>query len=364
MSIAVVLMVKNEAARIEYTIRSCDANHVDGIIVFDTGSTDETLDIIEREAKVPVHVKKGEFIDFATSRNECLDFANEVAREHGYEYFFLIDANDELIFEENFKVPSDESFGVWLVDCRWNIRNGDTPMRFKNTKFVKANVDIRWVGVVHEYLNSGNLGRGKITGVSVFQDRVKDADGKSRNRWDRDRILLEKEHEKHPDNERTIFYLAQTYACIGNNKLAYEFYEKRAAIDGFREEKYTATYRCGEHALLLKMDDYVAVTWFLKAFTLMERAEPLLSLSRIFSRMKQYKLAHVYAKLACEVDFPEKALLFVDSDCYSYGRWHQLGIVSWYAGKYEDGKLGCNEALKAKDKQIDRQNLEFYQKDF
>lgn len=359
---AVVLMVKNEARRIEYTIKSCNDKYINGIIVYDTGSTDDTIAIIEREATVPVHVKRGEFVDFAVSRNACLKFANECAREHGYDFFFLLDANDELVFDENFVLPTEEKHGAWMVECYWNIHDDTDYMSFKNTKFIRSNVyDMRWVGVVHEYLDTRAYSRGELRGVRVFQDRVKDNDGKSRERWERDRILLEAEHVRDPENGRTLFYLAQTYSCIGQPQLAYDTYKKRAAIDGFMEEKYVATCRCGENAEILKLGDYTAIEWYLKAAALdPDRAEPFVAISRIYTRLKQYRLAHAFAKMACDMPFPFSALLFVDRDCYTYGRWHQLGLVSYYAKEYDDGRRGCIEAIRVRNKDIDKFNLKFY----
>jgi len=38
-----------------------------------------------------------------------------------------------------------------------------------------------------------------------------------------------------------------------------------------------------------------------------------------------------------------------------------LGIVSWYAGKMEDGHIGCTEAIKSRNQDVDKTNLTFYE---
>ena len=51
LQLAVTLMVKNEEQRIEATLSSVK-DVVDGIIVFDTGSEDKTIDIMKMFAKI------------------------------------------------------------------------------------------------------------------------------------------------------------------------------------------------------------------------------------------------------------------------------------------------------------------------
>jgi len=93
LQLAVVLMVKNEEKRIEITLTSVK-DVVDGIVVFDTGSEDKTVDIMKRFAKthnLHFHLLQGQFEDFATSRNRLLEFADK----HLYDYLLLLDSNDE-----------------------------------------------------------------------------------------------------------------------------------------------------------------------------------------------------------------------------------------------------------------------------
>lgn len=377
-NIAVVLMVKNEAARISETIKSCSHPSISGLVIYDTGSVDDTLKVIETSASLMpniqhVNIRVGEFIDFATSRNACLDFAHECASQHGYDYFFLLDSNDELIIDANFDptaLSSDSA--VWLITCDWKISEGGTPYTFKSTKLVRARVpELRWVGVVHEYLSHAHHKRDLCNSVRIYQDRIKDNDGKTRDRWSRDRLLLEREHKKNEKDLRSLFYLAQTYACLDEPKLAYEHYAKRTKYvgEGFYEEQFCSLLRCGDLSRKLNYPVDLTISWYMKAFMHSERAEPLVALSEIYESMKQYKLAYAFAKLACTIQFPKDSLLFIDKHCYEYKRWHILGRVAWYAAKgveasiMKDGNLGCSKALKASQLAVDVNNASFY-KDF
>ena len=76
-TIAVLLMVKNEKISIKNTIDSFK-RYIDVVIVLDTGSTDNTIDIIKKTCennKQKLYLKKTVFKSFPESRNESIEFA-------------------------------------------------------------------------------------------------------------------------------------------------------------------------------------------------------------------------------------------------------------------------------------------------
>ena len=95
MRIASLVMLKNESERIAVTINSL-LRYIDIFIIFDTGSVDNTIDIVQdlcQKHTKEFHLKLGNFVDFAVSRNAALDFAQTVPN---WDYLLLVDANDEL----------------------------------------------------------------------------------------------------------------------------------------------------------------------------------------------------------------------------------------------------------------------------
>ena len=65
-TLGILLMVKNEEKRIEITLNSIKTI-ADTIIIYDTGSEDNTINIIEKFCeinKINLLLKKGTFIDF------------------------------------------------------------------------------------------------------------------------------------------------------------------------------------------------------------------------------------------------------------------------------------------------------------
>lgn len=69
------MIVKDEAASISQTIDSVKGI-VDRYCILDTGSTDNTVELIKRSfGSIPGHIYTEPFIDFASTRNRVLELA-------------------------------------------------------------------------------------------------------------------------------------------------------------------------------------------------------------------------------------------------------------------------------------------------
>lgn len=351
--VAVLLMVKNEEKSIRKTLDSVAMFPL--VLVFDTGSDDDTISIADSYNNTKVY--RGKFVDFASSRNELLAIAEkEVTRQ---DYLLLLDAGDEFR-PQNKSDPFDFSCGFisYLVPQVWETGYLN---RYFNTRLIKNNNGFRYKGKVHEYLikPSENTGKsGKMETFEIYQDRRGNEAASSVKRWGRDLVILEKEVEDNPGSTRDLFYLAQTYECLQKKKMAYQTYKRRSKIReyGFYEEVFISLLRCGQNAPSWEK----SLAWYMRAFNYIKRVEPLLKIVEYYKDKKDFHMAWMFANMACELDYPSQCILFVDADAYSYKRWHLLGLVSYYAGKLEDGKLGCIKAIEAKSLAIDKKNLEFY----
>lgn len=364
--IALLMMVKNESKRIHVSMESV-LGTVDSFVIFDTGSEDNTIEIIEEfcsKHKIPLHLKRGEFVDFSTSRNECISFAEEFDE---IDWLLLLDCNDELQEGHLLKgackkllntEPDKTAFHLCQV---WKSGSVD---KYWNTRLIRTRTGWRYKGVVHEFFENtvdNKLYAYRLTGPILFQDRTKD-DDKSSKRFARDKILLENELEKYPDDTRTIFYLAQTYGCLRMYKEAYDLYMKRSTYENYPEERFQAYFRAAKIA-----DDVFKEPWekclsmYLRSYEVLERAEPLVKISEHYKDTKEWRLSYTFAKSACELEYPHNAILFVDKMVYDYTRWHLLGIVSFYCKRYIEGRIGCLKAIKeGVHIELDRSNLRFY----
>lgn len=355
-------MIKNERNRIKITLSSV-MNVVDGVIIYDTGSTDGTIEIVKeftQKHNIPLHLLHGDFIDFSTSRNKLLEFVDSL----DYKYSLLLDCNDEYKCEDKtFCLKTylkDTDKTAFEIKQKWFI-GGTDDIEYYNIKLIRNKQGFHFKGVVHEYIViSEQVKIERLVNVSIYQDRVQDNDGKSCKRWNNDVILLKKELQANPTDPRNQFYLAQTYECLKQSKKAMNAFKVRALnMGGFHEERFISLMKWADYET--KNDNKIVL--YLKAFEVIERAEPLVAIAKIYRIKQQFKLAFIFAKAACDLPYPTKCLLWINKKVYSHDRWQELGIVSFYVDEFEIGKNACLKAIESGFHiELNTKNLYFYDK--
>ena len=344
MKIATLLMVKNESKRILTTLNSLK-NKITFLIVLDTGSEDNTIELIKKycdENNIKLFLKETIFKNFEETRNELINFADTF----NFDYYLLMDCNDELkndipdILDKDAYLIRQEWFSG-IITSYWNIR------------MIKANIGWKYKGKVHEYLiNNNNNNIEKLKNFYLFQDRTQD-DDKTYYRFNNDKIILLEEYEKDSNDPRTVFYLAQTFMCLGEKDNAEKYFKIRSnMLNGFYEERF--------HSFLILGTLTDNISYYLLSLSICIRVEPLIKISEYYRKQKNWNLSYLYCKIACELKYPEECKLFVNKNDYDYYRWHLLGIVSYYCNQMEDGVLGCKKAIENKNLEIDKYNLKFY----
>lgn len=364
--IALLMMVKNESKRILTSLQSV-VDTVQSIVIYDTGSTDNTIPLIEKfcnDNSITLHLTTGTFVDFSTSRNISLDFADTFS---DIDYLLLLDGNDELKCGQLLQAAADQfldkSASGFMICQEW--KNFDsTVTKYFNLRFIKARSGWRYKGSVHEYLtniiNPQEYGIKLDDRIVLFQDRKYDSE-KSLSRYSIDKELLLKDYQSDPNDGRTLFYLAQTYGCLDDLENCYEFYKKRVQAGGFVEEIFHSYLRLGEVGSRMGKSWNVILDHYICAFEILGRAEPLVKLAEYYRSQNMWKSAYMFSKKACELEYPKDAVLFVDKRLYEYGRWHLLGILAYYDQKYKEGLYACQMAIKmGPDFDIDKSNLKFY----
>ncbi len=396
--LALLMMLKNEKLRIEVSLNSV-LGIVDSVVIFDTGSTDGTQDIVRdwcKKHNLPLYLKEEPFVNFCVSRNTSLDFLDTTSAD----YALLLDCNDELQDKDGIKKFVTEYKGecsaFHVCQVWWNGHSND---KYYNVRLVKVRgngtPDSKWryKGRVHEYMSCRGVekfneemtilqSQGKpilenkwITRVEanwfiLFQDRTKD-DDKSLKRFARDKVLLYEDYLEGVDYIRTLFYLAQTLTCLNENQEAYHFYRLRLKETGFTEEVYHAYYRCGQIAQLLKHNEEEYKLWYLKAIYysnktfINPRVEALVKLAEIYLDEENWKLSYEFLKVCICIPYPEELILFVDRRTYDYTRYHLMGRVAYYAGDNEQGLKSCLDAILflisfGQEYETDKNNLKWY----
>ena len=366
--IGCLMMVKNEEKRIHVSLNSV-TEFVDCLIIYDTGSTDKTVEIITNHCekhKLNLYMIQGEFVNFAVSRNVSLDYADT----KNIDFILLLDTNDELQGGKNLvnfaKKEINTKNCAYLMCQHWWSGKYD---KYFNTRFIKANKNWRYSGSVHEWM-SDKSEKGKKgppvcripEDIIIYQDRTMD-NNKSGSRFAKDKELLLIEYNNNKSDTRTLFYLAQTCACLNQPEDSLYYYKLRSELEGFQEEKFHAFLRSGELSEKLNHEWHDSLKYYMKAFEHSNRIEPLIKIAQHYSKNRMWLLAYTFIKLACSLEYPVKDILFVNKRAYDYTRWHIMGIVGYYYGAYKEGKEACEKALQTNlNSDIDRNNLKFYEK--
>lgn len=355
--IAALLMVKNETARITVTLNSL-LDVVDGLIVYDTGSTDDTVDVIREFCHknfLSLHLLTGSFDNFATSRNKLL----EVADSYDFDYYVLLDSNDEIKFtRKQLDNALRSGCDALMMKQRWFVSQHSSDIVYYNIKCIRSRFGFKYNAPVHEYLTCiFNFQLQKVD-LEIYQNRVADNDGKTKNRWTRDLQILLIEINNCPTDGRTQYYLAQTYHCLNDTPNAFFWFQERARnTTGFQEERFLSFMKCSE--LTPEIDRKIIFN--LEALTISHQAEPLVNLSKIFREKKQYLLAFSFGKMACDLKYPD-TLLWFNKKCYDYDRWFELSITSYYVKEYDVGKKACNIVIASGiNVDLHKKNLSFYE---
>ena len=360
-------MVKNEQNNLPLTLNKITG--LDGVIMLDTGSTDNTIDITVqfcKKHKLDLRLKEEPFVDFATSRNVLLDFADKTMGDEQV-YLLLLDSSDQLMDDsrlrklcERFEKDSkSNAFNLYI-----KLENKDVFTTFINTKLIKSHCGFKYKGAVHEFITCNPK---TFRDIVIYQDISREI-GQSMKRFGRDLEILQKEYDMDSRNTRTVFYLAQTYGCLGDTANSYKYNMIRSKMGGFMEEVYESLLRAAIDVRKLEPDNWEkALDLFSRAaYSLpQERAEPLVRIAKYYIDRRQFSTAFSYLKKTCQLDFPSNAKLFVSDEVYTYTRWHLMGIAAYYSGSHDWKKWGLIATEKAIgtgiETDINSTNKMFYQ---
>jgi GR25 family glycosyltransferase involved in LPS biosynthesis len=277
---------------------------IDRWTILDTGSTDDTIKNIN---DILVGKKKGElyqepFINFRESRNRCLELAGTSCK-------FIIMLDDTYISRGTLREFLQEIRGDQIGDSYSIMIKGDD-VKYLSNRIIKSKNKLRWIYTVHEIIQDKD---NFIIGVPEHKCHIEDKTNtymlnRSDLRKDYDFRELHSMIREYPTLPRHLFYLAQTYKLVNDNKKASEYYYKRAfsKFDGFDEERNDALFEFVRGNLLHGNNDLNFNQNYFKLFIEWEPKRPE---GYYFIAIQNYTLgkkdvAFEYFKKAYNVGFP------------------------------------------------------------
>ena len=323
-------MVKNESKIIRRLLASV-INFVDAVLIADTGSTDNTVELADEYLKStnkPYHITHHSWKNFGHNRTlsftACQDFCKTIGWDPATTYGLLLDG--DMILK-----PQPAFDRNRLTEEGYSIIQKSSSLEYNNSRFLRLDHPWKCVGATHEYWD------GKypkfIPKKYIYIDDIGDGGAKA-DKFERDIRLLLEDLKEDPSNARTHFYLAQSYMCIKKLEEAIEYYKKRIELGGWFEEVWYSHYMIGK--LYLELDQpQLAEMWIQKGQAFSSyRSEGLYQLVKYFrEKGKNYKAYHYYLE-GKDIKKPENGL-FIESDVYDYLFDYERTIIEYYTHKHE-----------------------------
>ena len=141
MKICLNMIVKNESRIIQRLLDSV-LPYIDCYCICDTGSTDNTIEIIEK-LPIPGKIIREPFRDFGYNRT----FALKACEEIDADYILLLDADMILKTSNDFDKKT-----LWKADS-FSILQGSDDFYYNNLRIIKNNGLYKYIGVTHEYIS-------------------------------------------------------------------------------------------------------------------------------------------------------------------------------------------------------------------
>jgi tetratricopeptide (TPR) repeat protein len=324
------MIVKNESKIITRLFDSVK-DIIDCYCICDTGSTDNTVELIEtyfKSKSIPGKVVKEHFKNFEYNRT----FSLQACKGMDADYVLLLDADMVLKRGPEYD-PITFKLSLNIGDVFY-LFQGSESFYYKNVRIVKNQLDIKYWGVTHEVISTPNGTNYKsIEKKVLFIDDIGDGGAKG-DKYTRDiRLLIEGLKEK-PNNDRYTFYLANSYRDNNEKEKAIETYKKRIEIGGWWEEVWQSYYNIGKCYKSLGEDEKAIAYWMLGYDFSPKRLENVHDIINHYRNTSKHKLAYEFYKMAkaqlVGVDVLSLDYLFLHTDVYQYKLDYEYSIVGYY----------------------------------
>jgi tetratricopeptide (TPR) repeat protein len=330
------MIVKDEAEVISRSLGQL-IQLIDYWVIVDTGSSDETCEIIERVlAGVPGELHRRPWKNFGHNRSEAIELARGKA-----DYLLFFDADDLLLSAPGFRWPhlSADAYCATFV-------GGD--IRYERVALVSNRLPWRFEGVLHEYptpdCDHSVLSLPELV-IESRRDGGRSKEGQAV-KYARDAEVLAEALQLDPHNTRNVFYLATSLRDAGQLEQAMEAFERRAAMGGWDQEVWYSRLQIAALKELLDRPVADVIYAYLSAHEARPaRAESLGMLCRYLrSKGNHWELASLFAARAIQIPLSDD-ILFVDRSWYDWRCLDEFAVAAYWAGKYQESLQACERLL-------------------
>jgi glycosyltransferase involved in cell wall biosynthesis len=336
------MIVKNESKVIKRCLDSI-IPLIDYWVIVDTGSDDETREIIKNHLKdIPGELHERPWKNFAHNRNEALKLAQAYARDEN-DYILFMDADDILQIDHDLR-------SLALTKDLYNMWRGTKDFTYTKPQLVRANLPWKWVGVTHEYLGCDQYYQEETLEKIKYITLGDGASSRDTKKFYKNVELLEAGLKEEPGNHRYVFYLAESYRDAGERGKALEWYQKAVDMKGWDEEVFWSKLQIALHLRYMGLTPSVVIKAYKDAHNFRpHRVEPVYYLAEMYNELGQHEKAYNVIKARQKIRKPaKKDSLFNVDWMEEYGLLFQFSICAFYAGHYQESLEACDKLLSIK----------------
>lgn len=300
LKIAVYAICKNEEKHIKRWYES--VKDADQIFILDTGSTDNSLDIIK---SLNINYKQIIYKDFRfdTARNDCLDMIPS-----DFDICISIDLDEVIengwrkIIEQNW----DNNKTLIKYTYNWLIKDNKPQISFYANK-IHTRKNYKWIYPVHEIIVNTNNNENVLFLPNLVINHFPD-NTKSRKQYLK---LLKKSVLENPENDRNMHYLGREYMYHKHYKSAIKYLKRHIKLKTatWKDEK-AASMRFIARSYQKLNDEKNAIKWYKKSI----KESPYLrdayiELALLYFNKKEYNDVIYYVNKALTIKTHEKTYI-------------------------------------------------------
>ena len=346
-------MVKNESRIIRRLLDSVKEK-VDGVIICDTGSTDNTVELARtwmRDNNVPGQVYEFPFVNFGKSRTKSFEMSQQWLREEAGEgwdatntWSLLLDG--DMMLGEKDKIDRAALQALHANAAGVSLKQANGSLVYSNMRILRCSEPWICKGATHEAWTCPQGKQTILFSEPVLVDR--NDGGCKADKYPRDVRLLLEDLAEMPNDARTHFYLGQTYLCMRNWDNAIPILKKRIELSGWDEEVYIAYMYLGEAYMGAGKTAEAVKTWLDGWQFRQHRSEiPLKLISYYRKEPKSQFIASMFLEKLFAITFGEDLrtgqpsgiqmknndILFVNKRDVDFHIWEELLILAYYSGQ-------------------------------
>jgi len=347
-TICLNMIVKNESHIIVQTLTNlCKYVDFDAYFISDTGSTDNTMDLIRaffKERGIPGHIEQVAWRDFGFNRTLALQMAFNRT-----DYLFIFDADDSI--HGDFRIPRD------LTHDAYQLKLGQSFV-YLRTLIVNNRKRWRFVGVLHEYITCIDKEESSmaIQGEYYVESGRGGSRSKDPNKYINDAAVLERGYNEESGGgggdralaDRYAFYCAQSWMDAGVAYIdkAIGWYLRVLTQNNWSQEKYYSALCLGD-LYNKKGDKYNSLKYYSKTMEYDdERIEGVASAMEILRSDGNHVLVNaLYHKYKGYNKFPQNKL-FLTTDKYHDVIEYNNSISAFYISDKRSGYECCKTILR------------------